>query len=305
MSAPAPSLPAFIEPMLASPGSAFDAEDYLFEVKWDGVRALAFIEAGSYRLLNRRKIDITARFPEFAPLATLPPGTVLDGEVVVLKEGKPDFGLLQSRDHARTPLKVAAASKNLPATYIIFDILYDGFRSLMAKPLLERRERLANLLAAAPCDRFALSQHVLGSGKTFFTEVCRSGLEGVVAKRLNSRYQPGKRSDAWIKIKRSQSIYCAIIGFVPRERRDFRNLILASNIDGELRYAGKVGSGFDMALRDQLNDLLYSRLRPKPLVPCKLKGKWIEPGLYCLVSCMERTARGEFRAPVFEELRVE
>ena len=290
------------EPMLAKPGTPFDSDDYLYEVKWDGIRALAFIEAGGYRLLKRRRTDMTPRFPEFAPLAALPPGTVLDGEVVVFKDDKPDFGSLISREKTT---KVDAGLKNLPATYLVFDLLYENFEPVLAQPLALRRERLATLLRTAPCDRIVLSDCVLGTGKLFFEEVCRRGLEGVVAKRLDSRYLPGKRTDAWIKIKRNESAYCAIIGFVPTGKRDFRNLLLACEVDGELRYSGKVGTGFPMELRDRINDLLWSRLRKKPLVPCTIKGKWVEPGLYCLVSCMERTAKGEFRAPVFEELRVE
>jgi DNA ligase D-like protein (predicted ligase) len=298
-------LPRFIEPMLSSPGKPFDSDDYLFEIKWDGVRALAFIEDGSYRLVNRRRIAITERYPDFAPLAQLPSGTIFDGEMVVFHDGRPDFGLLQSRDHARTPLKVRTLARSQPATYIAFDLLYEGFENIMDRPLEERRERLERMVKNAGFERLVFSEAIVGSGRKFFEEAVRRNLEGMMAKRRQSRYLPGKRTDLWIKVKRSESTLCAIIGFVPKEGKDFRNLILATVEEGTLRYAGKVGTGFDMPMRDRLNELLWSRLRPKPLVPCKLKGKWVEPGLYCRVSCMERTAKGEFREPVFEGLQID
>jgi DNA ligase D-like protein (predicted ligase) len=305
MTTPAASLPAFIEPMLAKQGTAFDSEEYLFEIKWDGTRALAFIEGGGYRLCNRRKVNLTDRYPEFAPLAQLPAGTIVDGEVVVLRDGKPDFSHLESREHTRNPLRMRMMAQTMPATYIIFDLLYANFEALTGQPFVERRALLQQLLKRLNCERFIFSDGVIGAGKAFFEQACLQDLEGMVAKRLQSRYLPGKRTDAWIKVKRGESVYCAIIGFTAKGVNDFRNLILATQVNGELHYCGKVGTGFDWSQRDKLNKLLWSRLRPKPLVPCKLKGKWIEPGLYCRVSCMERTEKGEFRAPVFHELKVE
>lgn len=293
--------------MLATPGTAFDSELHFFEIKWDGTRTLIFIDHQGYRLANRRRIDVTDRYPEFACLAALPAGTVLDAEMVVLRDGKPDFALLMSREHARTPLKVRTLARNMPATLIAFDLLYENFAPLMNLELAERRQRLEQLLRAAASPSLILSDGVIGPGQAFFGEVCKRGLEGVVAKRLNSRYLPGQRSAAWIKVKRGDRARCAIIGFVlsTSAAHDFRNLILAAEDDTGLHYVGKVGTGFSDAVRRQLNDLLWARLRPKPAAPCKIRGKWVEPGLYCTVRFMERTPAGEFRMPVFEELFVE
>jgi DNA ligase D-like protein (predicted ligase) len=296
------SLPAFIAPMLAKPGAPFDADDYLFEVKWDGTRTLAFIDQGGYRLLNRRRVDMTDRYPEFAFLTALPAGTVLDGEMVVLRDGKPDFGLLQSREQSRSPLKIAALARSTPATLMAFDLLYETFTPVMALPLTGRRQKLGRLVRQCHHPRLVLSEGVVGQGQAMFAEACRQNLEGVVGKRLSSRYLPGKRTEAWIKVKRGATALCAIIGFLPTGDRDFRSLILATDTNGELQCAGKVGTGIDSALRARLNKLLWSRLQPKPLVPCKIRGKWVAPGLYCKVSFMERTSSGEFRAPVFVEL---
>lgn len=290
--------------MLSEPRAAFDSPDYLFEIKWDGTRTLAFIEDGGYRLVNRRRIDMTERYPEFAFLAKLPEGTVLDGEVVVLQGGKPDFPLLESREQARSPLKIRTKALATPATFIVFDLLYAGFEPILKRPLVERRRELEDLVRKANNPLLVFSDAVVGQGKAFFEHACRENLEGVVAKRMTSPYLPGKRTDAWCKIKKQAELICAIIGFLPEGQDDFRSLILATQDDGKLTCCGKVGSGFDRAMRKRLNDLLWSSLRPKPLVPCKIKGKWLEPGLFCRVSFMERTSGGDLRAPAFKELIV-
>lgn len=301
------SLPSYIAPMLAKSSAPFDSPEHLYEVKWDGTRSIAFIEGGSYRLVNRRRFDMTERYPEMASLGGLGDGIVLDGELVVLKDGQPDFSLLLSREHIRSAFKIKTASRANPATFMVFDQLYADFKALIGEPLSERRERLRETLVRGGGDRIVFSDGVVEQGKAFFDQVRRRGLEGVMAKRLNSTYLPGKRSDAWLKIKARLKMHCAILGFVPSEgppgERDFRSLIIATLAeDGELRPVGKVGSGIDGRVRKELNSLLWSRLRDRPLVPCKLPGKWVEPGLYCTVSYFERTVNGELRAPVFEEL---
>jgi len=288
--------------MLAKPGQPFDSDQHLFEIKWDGTRALAFIENNRYRLVNRRQIDMTDRYPEFAGLAAFPAGTILDGETVVLREGKPDFGMLQSREQARSPLKIKSLARAMPATYIVFDLLYERHQPIMELPLVERRKRLEALVSSAGLAQVVLSRGIVETGRAFFQETSRQGLEGVIAKRLQSRYLPGKRTDTWLKIKRQTELCCVIIGFIPAGTDDFRSLILAAEDEGQLRCIGKVGSGFSLAERTHLNRLLWKRLRDKPLVPSRIKGKWVEPGLYCRVSCMERTARGDLRAPVFKEM---
>lgn len=302
---PTQRLPAFIPPMLATPGKPFDSDDFLFEVKWDGTRGLAFIEDGTYRLVNRRRIDFTERYPEFGFLADLPPGTVLDGEVVVLHGGKPSFDRLMAREQLRTPMKIKSSSRAMPATYIVFDLLYENYVPVMNKPLHERRERLQALVEACDDEHFIMSEGIVGKGVAFYEEAVKLGLEGVIAKRLDSRYLPGKRTPAWLKIKRFERIFCAIIGFIPSGKDDFRSLVIAAESEQGLRSVGKVGSGFDARLRAKLNKLLWSRICERPIVPCRERALWITPGLYCWVTCMERTKGGEMRAPAFVELCME
>src|SRR5712691_6297170 len=194
-----PELPRFVPPMLAKSGDPFDSPEHLFEVKWDGTRVLAFVDSRGYRLVNRHRVDVTDRYPELGFLHDLPAGVVLDGEVVVLRQGKPDFGLLLSRNQARAPLKIQILARTLPATYVVFDLLYDRFESLLALPLWVRRQRLDRVVQACANSRLVFSEGMVGSGRALFEAVCRQGLEGVVAKRLDGRYRPGRR--AWIKIK--------------------------------------------------------------------------------------------------------
>ncbi len=192
-------LPRFVPPMLAKRRAPFDSQEHLFELKWDGTRALAFVDSHGYRLVNRHRADVTDRYPELGFLNDLPTGIVLDGEVVVLRQGKPDFGLLLSRNQTRASLKIQSLARTFPATYIVFDLIYHRFESLLALPLWARRQRLERVVRACANSRLVFSEGIVGPGRAFFEAVCREGLEGVVAKRLDGRYRPGRR--AWIKIK--------------------------------------------------------------------------------------------------------
>lgn len=297
-------LPEFVEPMLAKAGPPFDSDRHLFEIKWDGTRALAFVDRHGHQILNRRRVDMTSRYPEFGFLAQLDAGTVLDGEVVVLRGGKPDFAALQKREHARSKRKITMVSRSTPATFVAFDMLFDAYEVLFQRPLTERRELLRRAVARCANPRLIMSEGIIGSGAAYFAEACKLGLEGVVAKRLDSKYLPGRRSEAWVKIKRQESYTCAVIGFVPADGpgEDFSALVIASQIEGDLRCVGRVGTGFDAALRARINAYLWSHPRERPVVPCREKARWVEPGLYCTIRCMERTKGGQLRAPVFGEL---
>ena len=199
-------LPPFVSPMLAKRAVPFDSDDYLFEVKWDGARGTALVGAGAYRLFSRHQVDITDCFPELAFLQKLPAGTVLDGEVVVLQHGKPDFSLLLSRLGTRGELKTRVRARTTPATYVAFDQLYDDYNSMLRWPLWRRREQLAQTVRGVAERGLVFSDGVRASGKALFREVAERGLEGVVAKRLESRYVPGSRTDAWLKIKCDQGV---------------------------------------------------------------------------------------------------
>ena len=189
--------------MLARIGRPFDSDEHLFEIKWDGIRALAFVEGGDCRLVSRRRNDLTERYPECDVLAKLPPGCVLDGELVVLKDGRDDFESVLSREQARDPHRVRMLARALPISYVVFDVLYEGFEPVMKEPLEARRERLRALLASLSSPHVVFSDGVVGAGEAFFAAATLQGHEGVVAKRLDGRYQPGARPDTWRKTDES------------------------------------------------------------------------------------------------------
>jgi ATP-dependent DNA ligase len=197
---------------------------------------------------------------------------------------------------------VATLARTHPVVYVVFDLLYRDHQPLLDLPLRERRAQLQDLVARAGNPRLQLSEGVVGQGLQLFAAARERGLEGIVAKRLDSRYRPGERTDAWQKIKPVQVVHCAILGYEPDEVRDFKSLIIATDIGGELRCVGQVGSGIGEAERARLWALLQARRRPDPWLPTELRGIWVEPGLYCTVSYLERTASGSLRAPVFLQL---
>ena len=303
------ALPLFVPPMLAKLGEPFDSDEHLFEVKWDGMRAVALVDRGELRMFNRQRVALVDKYPELAFLADLPRGTVLDGEIVVTREGRPDFHAVMSRQHARGQGRIAALARSVPATYIVFDLVYEGFAPLTSVPLLERRARLERIVATCGAEKLVLSSGIVGSGRALFEQASQQELEGIVGKRLSSGYTPGVRSDAWQKIKRRSTAQCAILGYLPEGSRDFKSLVVALADGGRLRCVGMVGGGIDQHTREQINELLHARPRTAPLVPCEIPQaalcRWVEPGLYCTVSFAERTPNGNLRAPVFVKLFTE
>ncbi|HET7838130.1 MAG TPA: hypothetical protein VFL04_00120, partial [Rectinemataceae bacterium] len=282
-------LPEFVSPMLAVMGQPFDSPEFFFEFKWDGFRAAAYVEGGSCRLVGRRGLDLTKGFLGLPRLASLGEGLVLDGELVAFVDGRPDFESVLGRGR---PGKAASLS------FIAFDLLYLGYESLMDRPFSERRARLEELMAPVRAQELLLSEGLGSQGKALYAKACELGLEGVMAKRSSSAYAPGRRSPSWLKFKRRLEVQLAVIGYIDKGGRDFQCLLVAgSGLPGEeegspLRYVGRVGGGFTERMRERLNGLLRERPRPRPLVACPEKGRWVEPGLYCRVSYVELSSGG-------------
>ena len=297
------ALPDFVAPMLARAGPAFDSPDHLFEPKWDGFRALAFVEEGGVRLVSRRRNDFTPRYPEAEALRALPVGSLLDGELVCMGTQGPDFEAMLQREQARGP-RIGALARALPVTYVAFDLLYAGGTSRLRDPLKERRRRLEDLVAPIRDERVVLSTGVVGGGTLFFARTGELGLEGMVAKDLTSPYEPGKRTGAWIKVKSGGRVLCAVIGYTLNEEGAFKSLVLASNDPetGALRCVGRVGSGLTEEMRRFLQERLDTVRRPSPLVACEYAARWTEPTVYCQVRFQSWTSSGTLRAPVFDGL---
>lgn len=292
-------LPEFLPPMLASIGKPFDSDEHVFEPKWDGIRALAFVEDGAVRLVNRNRRDITHLYPELAGLAGLPPGTIVDGELVCLVDGRPSFSTVMSREQASGEHRIRTLARSLPAAFPTFDLLYVAGRDLTDEPLALRRELLRDALATLADPRVTFSEGVVGAGRAAFEGAEKMGIEGIVAKRLASRYRPGRRTEDWIKIKCFQRLHCLILGYLADESGDVRSLVVASDSGSGLRHVGQVGSGLTDAMRARLRVLFEAAPRSEPLVPCGADGRWVEPGLYCTVSFLEWTKDEMLRAPVF------
>ena len=289
-------------PMLAVQSQPFDSAEHQFEVKWDGVRAVAAVEAGCWNVWGRELADYTQRYPELDVLRRLPAGTVLDGELVLLRSGRADLQELMRRHQLAGARKIQEASRRLPATYMVFDLVYHGGQPLWGRPLVERRELLAELLGQHPDQGLVLSEGVAGSGRTFFDKVVQQGHEGIMAKHLQSRYLPGRRVQAWRKIKPFQSIPSVVIGYTS-SRQGIHSLLVAATVQGALHYVAELTSGFSHDVRWQLARLLQTRPRPEPVVPCARKQAiWVEPDVFCEVRFLEWTPHGRLRGAHFRGL---
>jgi ATP-dependent DNA ligase len=194
-------LPSVV-PMLAVAAEPFDSPEYCFEVKWDGIRALAAAEGTDWRLWGRERVDYTARYPELEVLRRLPAGTLVDGELVAFDaDGRPDLPRLLRRHGLTDPWRIRQARQWCPVRYVLFDLLYHAGRCLLREPLEWRREKLSELCRTLDAADIEFSAGVIGAGAGFFQAVVAHGHEGVMAKHLSSAYRPGKRSPAWKKIK--------------------------------------------------------------------------------------------------------
>ncbi len=247
-------MPQSLAPMLASPSSGLpnNPSEYTFEYKWDGVRALCYIDGKSFRLESRNQLDITRRYPELHALADAigPDRVILDGEIVSLDDvGRPSFTKLQRRMHLNVPNEIRQFSASEPVFYIIFDILYVGGRSVMSEPYTRRRQILEDLTLTGA--NWQVTPAHQGEGKAMLQAARRNGLEGLVAKRLDSIYIPGQRSPAWRKIKIIQRQEFVIGGWMPERTGAINRLgaLLMGYYDcnGKLQYVGKVGTGLSAA----------------------------------------------------------
>ena len=298
---------ATVRPMLASLARhPFDSPNYLYELKWDGIRALATVEGGRTTLTDRNGREITHMFPELSQIKVQGKqnGTVLDGEIVCLdKEGRPSFPLLHERlthPHSR--------SRNAQANYIVFDVLYVNGLSVMNEPLHRRKALLHQLLASSevvqPC------AYIEREGKAFFHATCQLGLEGIVAKEKYSLYSPGKRASTWQKVKRGRECEFTIGGYSFGGQRGelFASLLLGLyNGQGALEYVGSVSTGFSKPQAKQVYKSLTHRhtdVCPFNALPSMQKFFfWCRPELVCQVQYGEFSMDGKVRYPVYMNMR--
>jgi bifunctional non-homologous end joining protein LigD len=318
---------AVLEPMYATLGHELPrGSGWTFEPKYDGMRVLAEVTSRRARLLTRNGKDKSAQFPEIvAALRRLASDAgrpiILDGEVVARPRRRrraqtgaapatSDFQQLQSRMHLRDALEVARLAVEAPATLVAFDLLREGRATLAERPWTERRARLDALFAQASDDPALVASDTSSRGGTMLARARRAGWEGIIAKRTSARYQPGARSDDWLKLKLQFRAEFVVGGFTePRRSRPFLGALLlgAFNDAGALVYVGHTGGGFDReglrAMRARL-DRLVRRSMPFADAPrTNEPAHWVAPKLVVEVKFAEWTADGKLRQPIFLGVR--
>jgi bifunctional non-homologous end joining protein LigD len=307
-----PDPPSF-SPMLADPGhEPFDDPGWRFEPKLDGIRTLAYVATEGTRLVSRTGRDQTDRYPELDNLARFVNAlqAVLDGEIVTADEdGRPSFERLQQRMNLTASADIEKARRRIPVQLYAFDILWLDGRDLTGEPLEERRRLLEEIVTVT--GPMHLTFAVEGEGARLFESAKQLGYEGVVAKKLGSRYAPGRRSREWRKVKALRRQDCVILGWTPGERSRASTLgalLVGAYDEGELRWIGQVGTGFTEGTLRDLLDRLRGLETEEPVVDDpelrKVKGaRWVRPELVCVVEYLQITTVGKLRAPSFKGLR--
>jgi len=316
---PAPAswerLPELVRPMLCRTGPLpADDGDWAYEFKWDGVRAVLYVEGGRVRIVSRNDRDVSVAYPEVRALgeALGSRQAVLDGEIVALDEqGRPSFGVLQQRIHINEAARARRLAEQVPATFMAFDVLHLDGRPTVGLPYDERRELLASLALDGP--HWNTPPAFTGvAGSDVMAAAVERGLEGVVAKRRSSNYVPGRRTGAWIKVKHFLTQEVVVGGWTPGQGRragGLGALLLGLPGDDGLGYVGKVGTGFSDEVLDDLARRLgrLKRATPPfvgPLPRAQVAGaNWVRPTLVGEVRFTEWTGDGRLRHPTWRGLR--
>jgi bifunctional non-homologous end joining protein LigD len=308
-------LPELIRPMFAVAGSLpKDDEGWGYELKWDGVRAVAYVEGGRLRLMSRNDRDVTASYPELRAFADRLGSrqVVLDGEVVAVdpKTGRPSFARLQRRMHVTGATQVRRLTGEVPVSYFAFDLLHTDGHSALSRPYAERRDLLEGLQLGE--ETLSVPPSFRGDGSAVLHASAQQGLEGVVAKRLDSPYLPGRRSDAWIKVKNVRTQEVVVAGWKPGDGRragTMGSLLLGLQGEQGLEYVGHVGTGFTDRMLRELAAQLAPLARPtSPFAtqvprPDAKDARWVEPRLVGEVAFGEWTPDGRLRHPSWRGLR--
>lgn len=294
-----------VKPMNAGRTREVPAGDYAYEVKWDGIRAIITLEEGKITIHSRNLNDITAKFPELQNTSGLRASCgVFDGEIVYLDEqGKPRFHKIINRlKHSSTPKKASDS-----VYCYIFDCLYLDGRSIVKESLMRRKEWAEDVIKKGGVFRFSES---IGNGHALLEAAKKQGLEGIMAKQTSSQYQPGVRSDQWLKVKAETTVDCYVIGYTEgsgSRSKYFGALHLAEKENGQLQYRGKVGTGFNESSLDEIYNALASLEEIKKPVDHDIEAEkettWVEPRIVVEVSYGRLTENNIFREAVFQRLR--
>lgn len=309
--------PDEVRPMLAVAGTLpRDDDGWAYELKWDGIRAISYVDGGRIRIVSRNGNDLSSSFPELRALGEHLGShqAVFDGEIVAFDDkGRPRFQRLQPRIHAADPQKAKRLAAEQPVVYVLFDLLYLDGASLIGQPYIDRRRRLEDLgLETGGTGSWTLSRRFDGPGADILRASQEQGLEGVLAKRLDGPYLPGKRSPTWTKVKNVLMQEVVIGGRTPGQGHRagcFGSLLLGIPAGEGLEYVGQVGTGFnDAVLRDLTTTLDGLTTTTNPFTtdvprPYRNVATWVQPTLVGEVSFSEWTAEGRMRHPSWRGLR--
>ncbi len=297
------------KPMLAKvAGQPFSGKDWVFEIKWDGFRAISYVEA-PFSVKSRNQKELKQNFPELQQLKHLAKGLVVDGEIVIMKNGKPDFQTLLERGQAVSEREIERQVARAPAVYIVFDVLEKDGESLTGLPLTERKRILKESLTEG--SNVLISDFIEENGEGYYQLVLEKGLEGIVAKRKDSHYEEGLRTGSWIKIKTLKTCDCIIFGYTLGggvRGKTFGALLLGVyDKEGIPVYLGKVGTGFSEQtlgnLMDKFEKIKTDKAPFKPDVGDVVT--WLEPKLVCEVAYQVLTHDFRLRMARFHNLRAD
>ena len=293
-----------IKPMLIdAEGEAFDSKEYLYELKLDGERCIAYLDHSlGTDLRNKRNVKMLPKVPELSEIHRhIKCRCILDGELAVIKNGKPDFSEIQRRSLMTNPLKIEIASKGFPACFTAFDILSYQDRATNLMPLTERKKLLDEVVLSESA-RFARSRYIEEKGIAFYKLAEQQNLEGIVAKRKDSLYFFDKRTRDWIKCKNLKDEDFVVCGYIPKEN-GMTSIVLGQFQNGALVYQGHVTLGVSGESFRRIKELPKQSQPPFSVPDEGEETKWVNPMLVCTVQYMTRTASGGMRQPVFKGLR--
>lgn len=294
-----------VTPMLiGSEKPAFDSKDYIFELKLDGERCLAFLDPKSgTELRNKRKVLMLPKVPELSEIhRQVKKRCILDGELSVIKNGRPNFSAIQRRSLMSNPFRIRLTAKEYPACFTAFDILYCGDKPVMEKPLLERKKLLENVIKEESA-RLAVSRYIEEKGKAFYALTEKQDLEGIVGKRIESYYFPGKRTKDWVKCKNLKDEDFIVCGYIHKDNH-MTSLVLGQFSGREMIYKGHVTLGVGGEPFKKILALPEVPSSPFKALPSGNENAvWVAPYIVCTVKYMEKTENGGMRQPVFKGLR--
>lgn len=285
--------------LISEEKEAFDDENFIYELKLDGIRCLAYIDKNSVDLRNKRNDKVLFRYPELNDIYKQLncENAILDGEIFILKDNKTDFYEMQRRSLMSDKFKIELSSKKLPVSFSAFDILYINNEQLTDLPLIKRKEILQNTIMEN--DRISITRHIEKEGIKLFELTTKNELEGIVAKKKDSKYYFGKRTKDWIKIKNFEDDDFVICGYIEKESNITSIVIAKYNELNELVYKGHVTLGIS---NQALNIIKSQKKLNVPLFDTKDNTIWIEPKLVCAIKYMQKTESGNMRQPVFKGL---